>query len=261
MRVDLGDISVSFNQAGSGPACVLVHGLAEDHRSWSGVQNDLQGVESFAYDLRGHGNTTVGQAQGNLAQLGEDLIAFLETVTGPAICCGFSLGGTIVLWAAARRPDLVNHAVVIGTSSKVGRAAVGFFQERITQLNTDKPAFAAALRADTKAQLDQPGADLDAIAQQRMQAVGNGAGYINAANAMIEMAANPLTPMLADIIGPVTVIGGAKDAFCPRKAADMICAELANATFLEIPDAGHLMSVDQPKAYSAAIQQAISRRT
>jgi 3-oxoadipate enol-lactonase len=260
MKLELRGIQVFYKSSGAGLPCVLVHGLAEDHSSWANVQANLSGVESFAYDLRGHGKTTLGHPENSLKQLGLDLIAFLERVTGPAICVGFSLGGVIVLWAAAARPDLMKKAIVIGTSSKVGRAAVGFFQERIEMLATDHGAFGAALRNDTAAQLARKPDDLDAITAQRLDAVGEGGGYVNAAAAMIKMAAEPLTPMLSGIRIPVAVIGGEKDVFCPRKAADIICNEIPDASFQQIPDAGHLMSVDQPELYAAAIQKAISER-
>lgn len=261
MKVRLRDIDVTYHKAGTGVPVVLVHGLAEDHQSWARVQADLKDVESYAYDLRGHGQTSLGQPENTLEQLGGDLIAFLENVSGPAVCVGFSLGGTIVLWAAAKRPDLVTRAIVVGTSSKVGRAAVGFFQQRIGQLQDDRPAFDMGLASDTASQLVRAPADLGAITAQRLAAVGGGGGYINAAHAMIGLADAPLTPLLAEITIPVTVIGGEKDAFCPKKAADMICAELPNAEYHEIPDAGHLMSVDQPGKYSATIQQAIRKGT
>ena len=259
MRVRLRDIDVNYRTAGSGKRCVLVHGLAEDHASWGSVQAGLREVESYAYDLRGHGQTSLGQPAGTLQQLGADLVAFLEQVTGPAACTGFSLGGTVVLWAAAHRPDLVSHAIAIGTSSKVGRAAVGFFHERIAQLGEDRDAFAKALRDDTAAQLAGDAVDLDALATRRLEAVGEGGGYVNAARAMAALGDEPLTPLLSEIKVPVTVIGGENDAFCPRKAAEMICAEIPQARYLEIPEAGHLMSVDQPALYTATIQNALTK--
>ena len=93
-------------------------------------------------DLRGHGETGLGNAEGTLTQLGNDLVGFLEAITGPAVCIGYSLGGTIVLWAAAMRPDLVLHAIVAGTSVKVGYTANGFFQQRINLIENDQSAFA-----------------------------------------------------------------------------------------------------------------------
>ena len=260
-RVRLGDIDVSYRRAGSGAPCLLIHGLAEDHGSWAAVQDEIREYATYAYDLRGHGATSLGDAQGTLEQLGRDLIAFLEAVTGPAICVGFSLGGTVVLWAAARRPDLIPGAVVIGTSSKVGRAAVGFFNERIGQVQNDRAAFERGLAGDTAAQLARPRDDLDAIVRRRLAAVGAGSGYVNAARAMIGLAEHPLSADLAAITQPVTVIGGAEDQFCPRKAAEMILSELPHACYDEIPHAGHLMCLDQPAAYIAAIRRALRRRT
>lgn len=108
----IGDIDVSYTEAGpqDADAVVLIHGLAEDGSSWAGTQQALADLHTFAYDLRGHGRSSVGEGDGTLTQLGNDLIAFLEKMTGPAVVVGFSLGGTIALWAAAQRPDLVTGA-------------------------------------------------------------------------------------------------------------------------------------------------------
>src|SRR5690606_23513001 len=66
-KVTLYDIEVHYTRAGDGPPVVLVHGLAQDGRSWEPVQRGLTKVTTYAYDLRGHGRTTVGDAQGTLA--------------------------------------------------------------------------------------------------------------------------------------------------------------------------------------------------
>src|SRR5690606_14450687 len=125
---------------------------------------------TYAYDLRGHGRTTVGSPEGTLAQLRDDLIAFLEEVTGPAICVGFSLGGTVVLSAAAERPDLVTKVVALGTSSVVGRGAAGFYAGRIELFRGDDgEAQRSALRDDTAAALHNPDSDLDAVTYFRLE--------------------------------------------------------------------------------------------
>ncbi len=74
--VRLRDIEVRFRAAGEGRPVVMLHGLAQDGRSWAGVQAALGGWRSYALDLRGHGATTLGAADGTLEQLGADLIAF-----------------------------------------------------------------------------------------------------------------------------------------------------------------------------------------
>ena len=91
--------------------------------------------------------------------------------------------------------------------------------------------------------------DVDAIAAARLVAVGTGAGYVNAARAMIGMRSAPLNPRLDRIAVPVDVIGADRDAFCPRRAADILLEALPDARYHEISGAGHLVSVDQPANY------------
>ncbi|MCY4503167.1 MAG: alpha/beta hydrolase, partial [Alphaproteobacteria bacterium] len=217
----------------------------------------LSDFTTYAYDLRGHGETDLGEAEGTLEQLGGDLIAFLEALTGPADCIGYSLGGTVVLWVAARRPDLVTRATVAGTSTVVGRRAVGFFHDRVETLQSDFPAFAGLLKEDTRQQLAVAGDQLEEVAARRLKAVGTGGGYVNAARAMAKLNEEPLTQMLPGITCPVHVIGGEADAFCPRKAADIMMAALRCGTYREVARAGHLMSVDRPDAYAQAIRNAL----
>lgn len=257
-RIVLDDITVGFTRAGDGPAVVFMHGLAENRHSWDTIIDRLSGDHRcYAVDLRGHGETTVGEPKGTAAQLAGDLTAFLERSSGPAVCVGFSLGGVIVLEAALSRPDLVRKAVVVGTSSKVGRAAAAFFDERIGQLRTDAAGFRQALTADTDAQVVRNRDGLAEIAAQRVAAVGDGAGYENAARAMIALAAEPLTERLREIGVPVHIVQGAKDVFCPQKAADILREAMPSASYAEIPDAGHLIAVDQPDLLAREISRAL----
>lgn len=259
--VRLGDIEVGFNERGDALPVVLVHGLAEDHRHFARTQAELADFHTYAYDLRGHGETSLGEADGTLAQLAGDLVRFLERLTGPARCVGFSLGGTVVFEAAATRPDLVIHAVVAATSTVVGRTAARFFSDRIELIENDFSAYPQAQRRDAALQLVSAEVDLDAVVDAlRVAPVGDGGGYINAARAMLGMHAEPLTPKLAEIRCPVDVVGGDSDVFCPKKAADIMLDALADATYHEIADCGHWMPVDQPVAYASALGTALRRR-
>lgn len=259
--VTLGDIDVAYNEAGEGPAVVLIHGLAEGSATWAVQQRELASCHTYAYDLRGHGGSTLGDADGSLEQLGRDLVAFLEKVSGPAVVVGFSLGGTVALWAAAERPDLVTRVVAMGTSSVVGRGALGFYDDRIAKASdTASAAFHEAMHADTVAALVRKHDTLESIIDARLEAVGDGQGYANAARAMKALNASPLTPRLPDVQVPVTVVGGSDDAFCPYKAAKIIIDALPDAVYQEIPEAGHLMNVDNPRAVTTALLSILDRQ-
>jgi 3-oxoadipate enol-lactonase len=257
--VPLRDIEVHYTCSGSGPAVVFVHGLAEDHRSWQRQQRELPDYRTFAYDLRGHGATTLGEADGKLEQLRDDLLAFLDEVSGPAVCVGFSLGGTVVLSAAASGSELVRGAVAMATSSVVGRAAASFFAERAEQLLSGGPEeVAAALRADTRSSLVREPTDLDDLVRQRQEAVGDGRGYANAAEALVALRESPLTPHLGTISCPVAVIGADQDQLCPRKAADILLEAVPHARYHEIPQSGHLMKTDNPDAVTATLRDVLA---
>ena len=98
---------------------------------------------------------------------------------------------------------------------------------------------------------------LEEVTARRLEAIGTGDGYVNAARAMARLNEEPLTQVLPDIACPVHVIGGEADVFCPRKAAEIMIAALRHGTYHEVARAGHLMSVDQPEAYAQAIRNAL----
>ena len=259
--VELGDIVINYRRRGSGPAVVLVHGLAEDHRSWDAVAAHLDSFTTYAVDLRGHGRTTAGRSMGTLAQLSDDLCAFLNSVSGPAAVVGYSLGGAIGLRAATDTAAPVRHLVAVATSSIVGRAAAEFFAGRIAQLEAgDRAAFAAGLRDDTARQI-VTAADLDTVVAGRIAALGDGCGYINAARAMIGVRDEPLNPRLARIAVPVDIVCAADDVFCPRRAAEIIVNAVPHGRFHEIAGAGHLISVDRPRHYGELLARLLHERS
>jgi 3-oxoadipate enol-lactonase len=251
----LGDIDVRVRTAGEGRPIVFVHGLAQDHRGWRAQQDAISGSQTVAYDLRGHGRTTVGRPRGELAQLGQDLINLLEKAVGPAACVGHSLGGTIVLWAAAARPDLVTAVVASGTSSVVSQSAANFYLERVALVREGRmKELAEAVRNDTAAMVvDSAAIDFDRLTAQRMEAIGDGAGYVNAATAMAGMRQAPLQRMLPQVTCPVLLMAGEHDQFCPRRAVDIMLEGMPHAAYVEIPGTGHLLNLERPGAYTDAI--------
>ncbi|MFN8204294.1 MAG: alpha/beta hydrolase [Solirubrobacteraceae bacterium] len=256
----LRDIRVAYRQRGAGARVVLIHGLAQDHRMWAAQQTGLAGYSTLAYDVRGHGGTTLGDADGTLSQLGEDLVALLERF-GPAHCVGFSLGGTIAVWAAAERPDLVDSVVAVATSSVVGRRAAAAMQQRIDVVGSGDAAAARRLvREDTKVQLAKPTDALAEIVDGRMEAIGDGGGYVNGAHAMLWMAEHPLNETLARIALPVLVVTGARDVVCPPRAAEIMLEHLASAEYRELADVGHLVTDEDPDALTDVLRTWLDRQ-
>jgi pimeloyl-ACP methyl ester carboxylesterase len=239
---------------------VLAHGLGEDHRQWAYQEDTLAPIAVCTYDIRGHGRTPAGPTKGTLEQLGDDLVELLEALgSRPRILVGFSLGGTIVLWVAAMRPELVRGVVVFGTSSVVGqRARQAYLDLARLALNTQDPAFAAAIAEGLRAGLERTDISVEALVQSDLEAIGNGAGYRNAALAMAGLTEAPLTPLLSRVRCPVLVVGADHDRYCPPKAQQLLLDALPGSGYIELKGVGHLMNSEAPETVTRLVRDFVT---
>jgi pimeloyl-ACP methyl ester carboxylesterase len=88
--------------AGAGPALLLLHAGGETRTVWAPVAERLvgQGFRSVAYDLRGHGESSAAGAD-RLATLSGDVAAMLSTFEVPPVLAGASIGGLAAVHALA----------------------------------------------------------------------------------------------------------------------------------------------------------------
>ncbi len=112
-RDDL-DLHVRFRPGT--PTVALLHGLAGTGEEWNGVIDALPdefGV--IAPDLRAHGDSRGPTTPSITADaFTADTEALLATIAPePVVLVGQSMGGVIATRAAARRPDLVRHLVLV----------------------------------------------------------------------------------------------------------------------------------------------------
>ena len=108
-RARIGDVEITYEIVGDGPALVWAHGLA------SCVDGDRDVVESFAssftvlaYDARGHGRSTPVRSNDGYSYplLGGDLIGLLDHIGWDrAVLAGASMGGATCARVAALQPS------------------------------------------------------------------------------------------------------------------------------------------------------------
>src|SRR5258706_5492281 len=120
MRARCNDIDVACFEVGRGEPLVLIHGLADDHRAWRRALPDLLlRHRVLMYDLRGHGETSLGRPDRTLMQLAEDLASLMKSIgAGSADVAGFSLGGTIAIRIAVDHPEFVKRLVLVQASAR-----------------------------------------------------------------------------------------------------------------------------------------------
>ena len=115
-RTPMEDYDPAFEEAGSGPALILLHGNGED-RTW--FVHQIRGLcrirHVYALDTRGHGQSPRGQAPFTLEQFAADLKAFMDRKQlEQADILGFSDGANTALLFALRNPERVRRLILPG---------------------------------------------------------------------------------------------------------------------------------------------------
>ena len=110
--VAVGGARLFYEEAGRGPAVVLIHGGFLDHRMWDGEFGWLaRSYRVVRYDVRGH-----GQSQADSVPFAdyEDLRVLLDSLRiARAAVMGLSLGGRIATDFALAYPDRVSALVLV----------------------------------------------------------------------------------------------------------------------------------------------------
>ena len=156
------DTGITMSYVDTGPASgtpvILIHGFTDSLHTWAFVTPPMHKAEPqmrfIAIDLRGHGSSSMPPATQCAAQpetcfrLSDhamDVIAFMRVMNiGRAHLVGHSLGSFVVQEIALGHPEMVDRAIMIGTSTKVaGNPTIHDFLLRDTIEGSWKPALEA----------------------------------------------------------------------------------------------------------------------
>ena len=112
---DTGKVVLNYAEGPeNGPALVMLHGGAGRWQLYSGMLAEMaERCHVYAPDLRGHGKSGWVPWGYTIRDYVEDIGAFLQQVSGPAVLMGHSLGGIIAVATAKACPDLV-RALIVG---------------------------------------------------------------------------------------------------------------------------------------------------
>ena len=257
---------VHWQDYGTGAPAVLLHCALAHSSAFAGVMAGLRDrLAMRALDLPGHGRTQYDPGRDFHDQALADALAALGE-TGPGHLIGHSVGGTVALRAAVRRPDLVRGLVLIEPVFFAFLADAG--HPGYAAEMEASAAFAAAARArDWRAAaqtfLDRwgPPGGLDRLLPEQ-------AAYMIARIPLV-VASEPAildTPAprlrLGEIGGlamPVLVIEGARSPAVVGQILDVIGSVLPQARRVRIAGAGHMSPVTHAAEVSDAIVQFLGR--
>jgi pimeloyl-ACP methyl ester carboxylesterase len=229
------DLEIAYEELGSGPPLVMLHGAATTGRETfaSQIPAMAEGFRLYLPDARGHGRTLWDAADGFEAEwLVDDLEAFVDGLGLATFhLIGYSMGAMTALGFAARAPGRLRTLAVVGiTAAREPRASVGrrlMDPERITR---DDPAWAAEMELT-----------IDAV-----QGPGAWRRLLPAIAADIDR--QPLlTPAeLRSITPPTLVAVGDRDPLAPVGQAWELSRQVRDGRLFVAPESGHDVLARRP---------------
>jgi len=212
-------------------------------RSWVRQLQELGGaLRMVALDLPGHGESdpAPGASVENYAAAVADFLSALES--GPALIVGHSLGGSIAIALAARRPDLVRGLVLIASCVKlplvdsVGERLVAYLPGPLRRLlffsMVKKVLFAPEAAADAVAITMQ---ELRACRPETIQ---------NDVRSAREM---DLTAQASGLDVPALVLAGNHDRLTTPALAERLSALIRGSRLRLVDGAGHMLPLEAPQ--------------
>lgn len=117
--VDVNEITLSYLDAGEGPAILLCHGFPETSQSWHKQLPALAaaGYRAIAPDLRGYGESSCPESSDvyTTFHLVGDLIGLMDALSiERAVIIGNDWGATVAWQMALMRPDRIRGVIAFG---------------------------------------------------------------------------------------------------------------------------------------------------
>lgn len=249
-------INLYYNDIGSPESpIILIHGFPFSSEMWKGQIQTLQSYKKnlrvITYDLRGHGQSDVGDGQYTIELLVNDLIALLEYLKiTKAILCGFSMGGYVALRAIEREPDRFSALILCDTMSTADSNEAKI--KRATSIELIKregiaPYGAPFLKAVFAPQTFDT--NLGIIEELRRIILSN--SPLGICGALLAMAGRTdSSEALAKIGVPTLILAGEHDAVTPPTVAKSMHDRIPNSELYLISDAGHMSNLENPVMFN-----------
>ncbi|MBI3547421.1 MAG: alpha/beta fold hydrolase [Elusimicrobia bacterium] len=245
---------IAYSDEGSreAKAVVLIHGFPFNREMWRPQVDALKGRwRAVAYDVRGHGKSSVGDGQYMVETFVDDLIELLDHLgIERAVLCGLSMGGYIALRAAERQPERVSGLVLCDTKSEADDNAAKL--KRASALRSVKTGGTAAFITATlpnlfaKRNLDQKHPAVAAV-----QGMMDASEPLGVRGALLALASRmDTTASLEKIAVPSLLLVGAEDAVTPPAVMRAMASRIRGSKLHVIPDAGHVSGLENPVEFN-----------
>jgi len=254
--VALPDTTLAVRTRGSGLPLLLLHAFPLDGRMWAAQEPLADHVRLIVPDMRGFGGSR-GPGPASIEQLADDAVALLDAlhVREPAVVCGCSLGGYVAQHVAVRHPDRVRAVVLVDTKLEAdtpeARAARSDLAGQVRRLGQEVVAKAMVPRLLRPPQPPEP----HRIAiEESLHAMIRSQPVETIVAALAALAARPdMSDAVRRVTAPALLVVGAEDAITPPDCLRRAEAIMPAARLLVVPLAGHMVPLEAPAAFNAAL--------
>lgn len=245
----------------AGMPVVFVHGFPFSHVMWK-PQLDVVGKlhRAIAYDLRGHGDSYVGDGQYTIEGHVDDLVALLDHLhIQKVVIVGLSMGGYIALRGLERNPERFRAAVLCDTRSEAdGNEGKLKRFAAIKAIKRDGPAafadgFVKMVFAPSTLQENPP-------IVERIRTIINRTSDLSIAGTQLALAARTdTTPSLAHIKIPTLILVGELDVTTPPPDSQSLHKRISGSELHIVPNAAHLSNMENPDFFNEKLLAFLSR--
>jgi 3-oxoadipate enol-lactonase len=256
MEIKLNDFRMEYSDLGMGLPLLLIHGYPLNRMLW---EPQMQGLQSeariLAPDLRGFGGSDPMQGVYSMDVLAQDCFDFLNNigVKQPVVVGGLSMGGYIAFAFYRLFPERVAGLLLAATRAAPDSEAAKAGRKKSIELALELGAAAIAEPMLPKMMSPKTYA-LQPKLVDTVRKIMESASVEGIVGALSGMQARPdSTPTLALIDKPTLVLHGADDQLIPLQEAQAMQTAIKNSHLEVLPDAGHLLNLEQPELFNQAV--------
>jgi len=256
------DQRIFYEETGSGPAVLLGHSFFCSGEMWRyQVPALAESHRVINPDYRGHGRSSPLREDLDVYDLVEDSVALLDRLgVEQAVWAGLSVGGMTAMRAALEFPERVRTLILLDTDADAERSWVKWKSRpmgagtRLVGLRPFLPAVVKGMFGPTTCRENR-----ELVEEWRARFAAADPESMRRFLEML-MRRDSLVARLSEIEVPSLVIFGSEDRSLPARLSKKIDAGLPDSKLVEIPHAGHLCTLEQPEAVTAALLDFLERR-
>jgi non-heme chloroperoxidase len=248
--------------AGEGKTIVLAHGVGGTIRDWNMVFNQLvaDGYRVIAFEQRGHYKSTIGTEGVNSKAMASDYKTILDYFdVKEGVLVGHSMGGFLAIRFLLDYPDVAKQrlrsAIIMSSfAGDISRDNVGNKLQIPLITSGWMTTFFKSEALATVFQASIIGKPNKAIVQSAIDnfKVQNYDKLVPILKAFTD---ENYYPRLKEISIPCTIVVGTADKTSPAFHSETLAKDIPHATLVKIPERGHLLSWEDPKAVVAEIEK------